>query len=66
LHALTDGLWSANRGLARQRDRYHQCLSEADMARQGDMDGRGATSASECSCSGASSSLMFAATRWTS
>jgi Fic family protein len=41
LHALTDGLWSANRGLARQRDRYYQCLSEADMARQGDMDGRG-------------------------
>ncbi len=41
LHALTDGLWSANRGLARQRDRYHQCLSEVDMARQGDLDGRG-------------------------
>jgi len=44
LHALTGGLWSANRELARQRDRTtsaYQCLSEADMARQGDMDGRG-------------------------
>lgn len=41
LHPLTDGLWSVNRGLARQRERYYQCLSEADMARQGDLDGRG-------------------------
>lgn len=41
LHQLTDGLWSVNRGLARQRERYYQCLSEADMARQGDLDGRG-------------------------
>lgn len=41
LHRLTDGLWSANRGLARQRDLYYQKLSEADMARQGDLDGRG-------------------------
>jgi len=41
LHHLTDGLWSVNRGLARQRERYYQCLSEADMARQGDLDGRG-------------------------
>ena len=41
LYRLTDGLWSVNRGLARQRARYYQCLSEADMARQGDLDGRG-------------------------
>ena len=41
LHGLSDGLWSANRGLARQRDGYYQRLAEADMARQGALDGRG-------------------------
>lgn len=41
LHGLTDGLWSANRGLARQREEYYLRLSEADMGRQGDLDGRG-------------------------
>lgn len=41
LHRLTDGLWSANRGLARKQDEYYLRLSEADMARQGDLDGRG-------------------------
>jgi Fic family protein len=38
---LSAGLWSVNRGLARQRDRYYELLSNADMARQGDLDGRG-------------------------
>lgn len=41
LHHLTGGLWSANRGLARQREQYYVRLAEADMARQGDLDGRG-------------------------
>jgi len=41
LWPLTGGLWSANRGLARKRDEYYRHLSEADMARQGDLDGRG-------------------------
>jgi Fic family protein len=38
---LSGGLWSVNRGLARQRQRYYELLSNADMARQGDLDGRG-------------------------
>ncbi len=41
LHHLSGGLWSANRGLARQRDAYYARLSEADMPRHGDTDGRG-------------------------
>jgi len=41
LWSVTGGLWSVNRGLARQRDEYYVHLSEADMARQGDLDGRG-------------------------
>jgi Fic family protein len=41
LRSLTGGLWSVNRGLARRRDDYYRHLSEADMARQGDLDGRG-------------------------
>ena len=41
LWTLSCGLWSANRGLARRRDEYYVHLSEADMARQGDLDGRG-------------------------
>jgi len=38
---LTAGLWSVNRGLARQRDRYYELLDSADAPRQGDLDGRG-------------------------
>lgn len=41
LHRLSGGLWSANRGLARQREAYYARLSEADMPRHGDTDGRG-------------------------
>lgn len=41
LQSLTHGLWSVNRGFARQREAYYLHLSEADMARQGDLDGRG-------------------------
>jgi Fic family protein len=41
LQGLTAGLWSVNRGFARQRADYYRHLSEADMARQGDLDGRG-------------------------
>lgn len=39
--ALTAGLWSVNRGLARQRDKYYEFLDSADAPRQGDLDGRG-------------------------
>jgi Fic family protein len=38
---LTRGLWSMNRGLARNRDAYYALLSAADHPRQGDLDGRG-------------------------
>ena len=38
---LSDGLWSVNRGLARQRARYYELLANADMSRHGDLDGRG-------------------------
>jgi Fic family protein len=38
---LTAGLWSVNRGLARQRDKYYELLDSADGPRQGDLDGRG-------------------------
>lgn len=38
---LTKGLWSINRGLARNRDAYYAHLSAADHPRQGDLDGRG-------------------------
>lgn len=41
LSSLSAGLWSVNRGLARQRDAYYTRLAEADMARHGDLDGRG-------------------------
>lgn len=41
LWPLSGGLWSASRGLARRRDDYFRFLSEADLARQGDLDGRG-------------------------
>lgn len=38
---ISDGLWSVNRGLARQRARYYELLANADMPRHGDLDGRG-------------------------
>ncbi|HSV81595.1 MAG TPA: Fic family protein [Ramlibacter sp.] len=38
---LTAGLWSVNRGLARQREKYYELLDSADAPRQGDLDGRG-------------------------
>jgi Fic family protein len=41
LKGLTASLWSVNRGLARRRDDYYRHLSEADMPRHGDYDGRG-------------------------
>lgn len=41
LYPLSGGLWSVNRGLARRRDDYYGLLSNADMPRQGDLDGRG-------------------------
>jgi Fic family protein len=41
LMSLTKGLWSMNRGLARNRDAYYAYLSGADHPRQGDLDGRG-------------------------
>jgi hypothetical protein len=37
----TGGLWSPLRGFARSTVRYYQLLSNADQARQGDLDGRG-------------------------
>jgi Fic family protein len=41
LFAISGGLWSVNRGLARQRERYYEMLDAADSMRQGDLDGRG-------------------------
>lgn len=38
---MSGGLWSVNRGLARQRERYYEMLDQADSARRGDLDGRG-------------------------
>lgn len=38
---LTAGLWSVNRGLARQREKYYELMDGADAPRQGDLDGRG-------------------------
>ncbi len=38
---LSAGLWSVNRGLAHHRDKYYVALANADMARHGDLDGRG-------------------------
>ena len=37
----TNGLWSPLRGFARSTDRYDALLAEADLPRQGDLDGRG-------------------------
>lgn len=41
LHRVSGGLWSVNRGLARDRDRYYGMLEAADAPRRGDLDGRG-------------------------
>ena len=41
LFPMSAGLWSVDRGLARQRERYYELLDSADGARQGDLDGRG-------------------------
>ncbi|RWA52242.1 cell filamentation protein Fic [Cupriavidus sp. UYMSc13B] len=41
LFPLSGGLWSVNRGLARERDAYYSMLKNADMPRHGDLDGRG-------------------------
>ena len=38
---ITNGLWSMNRGLARNREAYYAYLSGADDPRHGDLDGRG-------------------------
>jgi Fic family protein len=36
-----NGLWSPLRGFARSTDRYYALLADADLPRQGDLDGRG-------------------------
>jgi Fic family protein len=41
LFPISGGLWSVNRGLARDRDGYYAQLARADQPRQGDLDGRG-------------------------
>jgi len=41
LMPVTAGLWSANRGFARNKARYYAALAAADVIRQGDLDGRG-------------------------
>lgn len=41
LYPLTGGLWSVNRGLARNKERYYEYLAGADRPRAGDLDGRG-------------------------
>jgi len=41
LLGMTQGLWSVNRGFARNRDDYYHYLDAADGARRGDLDGRG-------------------------
>lgn len=38
---ITDGLWSVNRGLARDAQSYYSSLASADARRQGPLDGRG-------------------------
>ncbi|SAH94185.1 Uncharacterised protein [Bordetella ansorpii] len=38
---ISQGLWSANRGLARDVGQYYAHLAAADIPRQGDLDGRG-------------------------
>lgn len=46
LFDISQGLWSVNRGLARNRESYYLHLAEADMGRKGDLDGRGQLSES--------------------
>lgn len=41
LFRLSAGLWSVNRGLARERERYYALMDAADSPRHGDLDGRG-------------------------
>ncbi len=41
LHLDAQGLWSISRGLARNRDGYYAALTQGDLPRQGDLDGRG-------------------------
>ena len=41
MQELSKGLWSMNRGLARNRDDYYSFLSGADSPRHGNLDGRG-------------------------
>lgn len=41
LRRVSGGLWSANRGFARDRDRYDAMLANADGPRRGALDGRG-------------------------
>ena len=41
MQELSKGLWSMNRGLARNREDYYSFLSGADSPRHGDLDGRG-------------------------
>ncbi len=49
LHAmgLTQGLWSPMRGLARTQEQYYARLSNADLPRRNDLDGRGSLSQEE-------------------
>ncbi|MBW4056093.1 MAG: Fic family protein [Proteobacteria bacterium] len=35
------GIWNVSRGLARNRQRYYDALTQADSPRRGDLDGRG-------------------------
>jgi Fic family protein len=44
---LTHGLWSPMRGLARTQEQYYTRLSNADLPRRNDVDGRGALSQEE-------------------
>lgn len=41
LLGLSGGLWSVTRGFAQDKQQYFALLSNADMHRQGDLDGRG-------------------------
>ena len=49
LHAmgLTNGIWSPMRGLARTQETYYARLSDADLSRRNDLDGRGVLSQEE-------------------
>lgn len=41
LFGVTAGLWSVNRGFARDREGYYAHIAAADQPRRGDLDGRG-------------------------